>query len=122
MSIPMWPARVSQQERRISTGLACSLVFLLATNLVAQARQPTTGGTVRIGDWAEPVGTLNPYFAPNAGVKVVVDPTLEGLARVGPDGTYAPVLAATIPSQASGDVSPDGTMVTWKLKPSVTWS
>ena len=32
------------------------------------------------------------------------------------------MLAAEIPTQANGDVSADGTVVTWKLKPGVTWS
>ena len=37
-------------------------------------------------------------------------------------GPICPLLAAEIPTQANGDVSADGTVVTWKLKPGVTWS
>jgi ABC-type transport system substrate-binding protein len=33
-----------------------------------------------------------------------------------------PVLAEEIPTQANDDVSADGTVVTWRLKPGVTWS
>ena len=53
---------------------------------------------------------------------IFVELTLDGLSRGSPDGSSLPVLAAEVPTQANGDVSPDGTVVTWKLKPGVTWS
>jgi peptide/nickel transport system substrate-binding protein len=47
---------------------------------------------------------------------------VEGLWAAQPDGQIGPVLATEIPTQQNGGVSPDGRMVTWKLKPSVMWS
>jgi peptide/nickel transport system substrate-binding protein len=67
-------------------------------------------------------GTLNPYALAAGQTRMVASTALEGLAGNAPDGTYVPVLAAELPAQANGDVSADGTVVTWKLKPGVTWS
>lgn len=83
--------------------------------------QPRTGGAVRYGWPAEP-NTLNQYFTSAQSPKYFADFSLEGLARGGPDGSYLPILAAEVPTQANGDVSADGTRVTWKLKSDVTWS
>jgi peptide/nickel transport system substrate-binding protein len=107
----------------------CAIAALGALLLTAPATaqtpavgQPTPGGIVSIGYPLEPV-TLNPYFAStDLGARTFTELVLDGLARGAPDGSYLPILAAEIPTQANGDVSPDGTVVTWKLKPGVTWS
>jgi peptide/nickel transport system substrate-binding protein len=107
--------------RTCATAVLASL--LISTPATAQAPangQPKAGGTLRIGYLVEPP-TLNPYFATSVNV-AFSELTLDGLTRGAPDGSYLPVLAAEIPTQANGDVSPDGTVVTWKLKPGVTWS
>ena len=96
-----------------------SLVSAAATAQAHADGQPKAGGTARVGAWPEPP-TLNPYFASSSNV-MLVELTLDGLSRGGPDGSYLPVLATQIPTQANGDVSLDGTVVTRKLKPGVTW-
>jgi peptide/nickel transport system substrate-binding protein len=98
-----------------------SLIALPASAQTPTASQPKTGGTLRMVRWTAPV-TLNPYFVNSPSAYTVAELALDGLARVGPDGTSEPKLAAEIPTPANGDVSPDGTVVTWKLKPGVTWS
>jgi peptide/nickel transport system substrate-binding protein len=98
-------------------------VLLLTTPATAQtpgSGQPRVGGSLRLIYWAQPQ-TLNPFFV-NDPRSTFAELALDGLARVGPDGSFVPLLAAEIPTQANGDVSADGTVVTWKLRPGVTWS
>src|SRR5260370_2536375 len=104
-----------------TSALGLSLVAVPATAQVPANSQPKTGGTLRMATSAAPA-TLNPYFDNSAPTRLLANLDLQGLARVAPDGSYLPVLAAEIPTQANGDVSPDGTVVTWKLKPGVTWA
>jgi peptide/nickel transport system substrate-binding protein len=107
-----------------TTAAAALGLMLLTAPATAQAPdsgQPKAGGSVRIGDWSEP-STLNPYFSNGRPSQAFAELTFDGLARGAPDGSYMPILAAEIPTQANGDVSPDGTVVTWKLKPGVIWS
>jgi len=104
-----------------TSALGLLLVAMPATAQVPANSQPKTGGTLRMATSAAPA-TLNPYFDNGAPTRLLANLDLQGLARVAPDGSYLPVLAAEIPTQANGDVSPDGTVVTWKLKPGVTWS
>jgi peptide/nickel transport system substrate-binding protein len=103
------------------TALGFVLLVVPATAQAPASGQPRTGGTVRIGMLSEP-GTLNPYAVAAGNVGMLASTTLEGLAGNAPDGTYLAVLAAELPTQANGDVSPDGTVVTWKLKHGVSWS
>src|SRR5260370_19753355 len=103
-----------------TSALGLSLVAVPATAQVPANSQPKTGGTLRMATSAAPA-TLNPYFDNGAPTRLLANLDLQGLARVAPDGSYLPVLAAEIPTQANGDVSPDGTVVPWKLKPGVTW-
>jgi peptide/nickel transport system substrate-binding protein len=103
------------------TALGFVLLVAPATAQAPASGQPKTGGTVRIGMPTEP-STLNPYAVSTGTTRILTSTTLEGLAGNAPDGTYLPVLAAELPTQANGDVSADGTVVTWKLKPGVTWS
>jgi peptide/nickel transport system substrate-binding protein len=107
------------------TSVIGALGLLLVTAPVAAqapaSGQPKAGGTLRLGSWLEPT-TLNPYFTTSKTGMAISEVVLGGLARGAPDGSFAPILAAEIPTQANGDVSPDSTVVTWKLKPGVTWS
>jgi peptide/nickel transport system substrate-binding protein len=80
------------------------------------------GGTLRLIYWNAPP-TMIPYFVSTVSpARVFAELTLDGLARVAPDGSYLPILAAEIPTQANGDISADGRVVTWKLKPGISWS
>ena len=104
---------------------ALLVLLLVAAPSAAQtpvSGQPRTAGTLRMAESPGGPTTLNPYFTTSADTRMLTDLNLEGLARVGPDGSYLPLLAAEIPTQSNGDVSADGTVVTWKLKPNVTWS
>jgi peptide/nickel transport system substrate-binding protein len=98
-------------------------LLLLTASATAQVPggQPKVGGALRAIYWT-PLSTLNRYFVQSPGTARFSELTLDGLARLGPDGFYVPELAAEIPTQTNGDVSSDGTVVTWKLKPGVLWS
>ncbi|MBI5628659.1 MAG: peptide ABC transporter substrate-binding protein, partial [Candidatus Rokubacteria bacterium] len=87
----------------------------------AQGKLPERGGTIRIGLWQEP-STLNPYYATMYATNLVANVVLEGLVAVDPAGNYYPVLAAEVPSVANGQVSADGRMVTYRLRPGLRWS
>jgi peptide/nickel transport system substrate-binding protein len=108
----------------LRAGIAAALgVVLLAAPLRAQTSansQPRSGGSVRIG-FIQPA-SLNPYFVTDAKVRALADLNLDGLARVSPDGSFVPVLTSEVPTLANGDVSPEGMVVTWKLKHGVIWS
>jgi peptide/nickel transport system substrate-binding protein len=99
---------------------AALMLLLMAPPATAQS-EPKAGGTLRMAVTVDPA-TLNPYFAGFGLERLQAQLNLEGLARVAPDGSYVPVLASEIPTQANGDVSPDGRVVTWRLKSGVTWS
>jgi peptide/nickel transport system substrate-binding protein len=109
----------------VRTGLGLLLGMLLVTTPAGAQTpaegQPRTGGTARIGYWLGPP-TLNPYFTTSYVSRTLSELTLESLAGVAPDGSYFPILASEVPTQANGDVSADGTVVTWKLKPGLIWS
>jgi len=101
--------------------LSLSLLVVPAAAQTSPDVQPKMGGTFRMTALPEPT-TLNAYFSGDISVKLLDNLNLEGLAHVAPDGSFVPALAAEIPTQANGDVSPDGTVVTWKLKSGVLWS
>ena len=48
--------------------------------------------------------------------------TLEPLASYDPEGRLVPRLAAAIPTVENGGIAPDGTRVTWRLRPDLRWS
>lgn len=105
----------------VTTTLAVLLVAAPAHAQSGASLQPRTGGTLRMTSLPEPT-TLNPYFSSDITIRMLGNLNLEGLTHVAPDGSFVPALAAEIPTHANGDVSPDGTVVTWKLKPDVVWS
>ncbi len=101
------------------------LAFAGATPAHAQApAYPPTkrggGGTLKILYW-QGATLLNPHFAVGTkdqdGSRVFYEP----LAAFAADGSLVPVLAAEVPSMDGGTISPDGRMVTWKLKRGVKW-
>lgn len=85
--------------------------------------QPRSGGTLVVA-WQEPE-TLNPLYA--AGIQAaaaVYAVAVEGLVRVTPDGTFAPLLAREVPTPENGLVTPDGTgmRVRYRLRDGIVWS
>lgn len=71
---------------------------------------------------SEDLETLNPYLSTAFIVQLVSDAIFDPL--VGPDeqGEYFPVLAERVPTQANGDISEDGTTITWHLRQDVQWA
>lgn len=86
---------------------------------------PVKGGTMTVAVWQEP-NTLYPYYAMQTVSVLVYEIALEGLVRVLPDGSYAPVLATEVPTSANGGVkvAPDGRRmdVTYHLRPGLKWA
>lgn len=66
--------------------------------------------------------TLNPHLASGyqdfEAARIVYEP----LASYNAEGELVPFLAAEIPTVENGGVAEDGTSVTWKLRPNVSWS
>jgi len=102
-------------------GMLCLLLMAGVSLAHGQGKPPERGGTIRIGLWQEP-STLNPYYATMYATNLVANVVLEGLVAVDPAGTYYPVLATEVPSVANGQVSADGRMVTYRLRPGLRWS
>ena len=78
------------------------------------------GGDLKILMWDAPT-LLHPHFG--RGLRDLTASRLfyEPLASATPDGQFAPVLAAEIPSLKNGSVAKDGLSVTWRLKKNVVW-
>lgn len=108
-----------------------TLAELLATAIPVRAQTPQApsrfqpgkrggGGKLRLLWWQGPT-ILNPHLSTGTkdfdAARVVYEP----LASFDTDANFVPVLAVEIPSQDNGGLSKDGTTVTWKLKPGVTW-
>jgi len=132
-----WVAQVAEgrlQRREFSArlarlGLGPAVSSVLLAGLAQAQPQPTPaykpvkrggGGLLKVLLWQGPT-LLNPHFATGTkdadGARVFY----EALARWDIDGELRPVLAAEIPSRASGGVAADGRSVTWKLKRGVKW-
>ena len=79
------------------------------------------GGTARFLLYEDP-NTLNPFTGATSIAYQAIAAIFEGLAENLPDGTFAPVLAAEIPTLDNGGVSADLTTVTWRLKEGLLWS
>ena len=80
------------------------------------ATSPQAGGTLIVGSPQEPE-TLNPLLSAQSIADALSSLTIEGLVEVDAEGKYAPVLAEALP-----EVSEDGLVVTYKLKPGVKFS
>ncbi|MFO7635411.1 MAG: peptide ABC transporter substrate-binding protein, partial [Caldilinea sp.] len=82
----------------------------------AVAGEPVRGGVVIVGTPQEP-GVLNPLLASSSIEDAISSFTVEGLVQVDNEGNYVPVLAEALP-----EVSDDGLVATYKLKPDITFS
>jgi peptide/nickel transport system substrate-binding protein len=90
----------------------------------APAAGPTKrggGGQVKLLWWQAPV-VLNPHLVQGQKDTDASRPVYEPLMTITADGKYVPILAAEVPSQQNGGLSPDQKVVTWKLKPGLKWS
>jgi peptide/nickel transport system substrate-binding protein len=78
------------------------------------------GGALKLL-WWQAATLLNPHFAVGAKDQGASRIFYEPLAGWDNDGNLVPFLAAEIPDRENGGLAPDGTSVTWKLKPGVAW-
>ncbi len=124
--------RVSRRsfiQKMMAVGIsapAASQILMQAGVAAAQTAYKYTptkrggGGPVKLLYWQGPT-LLNPHFATGSkdqdGSRLFYEP----LASWDEDGNLVPVLAAQIPSREDNTIAADGTSVTWKLKPGVTW-
>lgn len=65
--------------------------------------------------------SLNPIIGQTSIAVQVTTTILEPLAETLPDGSWAPILAAELPTLENGGVSEDLLTVTWKLREGVLW-
>ena len=116
-------------QRMVAAGLTAPIASqILVWNGVAMAQskwdyKPTKrggGGPLKVLWWQGPT-LLNPHFAVGTKEQDAARIFYEPLANWDPDGNLIPVLAADIPTRENGGLSPDGTTVTWKLKPGIKW-
>lgn len=82
----------------------------------AVSGEPVKGGVVIVGTPQEP-GTLNPLLALSSIEDAIGSFIIEGLVQVDENGEYVPVLAAALP-----EVSEDGLVITYQLKPDVKFA
>jgi peptide/nickel transport system substrate-binding protein len=124
-----------RQFMRTMLGLGLSgpcIANLLATYQTAAAQTlpagataftPTKrggGGRLRLLWWQAPT-ILNGHLSTGTKDYDASRAVYEPLAGFNRDGEFVPILAAAIPSLENGDLSPDGTTVTWHLKQGVAW-
>lgn len=86
------------------------------SDAAATSSEPVRGGAVVIGTPQEP-GVLNPLLASSSIEDAISSFTIEGLVQVDNQGNYVPVLAEALP-----EVSEDGLLLTYKLKPDIKFS
>jgi len=116
-------------QRLVGLGLSAPMASMLlmhhgiAQSQPAPAYKPTKrggGGTLKTL-WWQGATLLQPHFANGTkdqeGSRIFYEP----LASWDGDGNLVPVLAAEVPTRENGGLSPDGKVVTWKLKKGVTW-
>jgi peptide/nickel transport system substrate-binding protein len=77
-------------------------------------------GTLRIALASSP-NTLNPLLGTQVIESFIASIVLDGLVIATPNGTIAPLLAQTVPTQANGGISRDGRTIVYKLRRGVKW-
>ncbi|HLJ58159.1 MAG TPA: peptide ABC transporter substrate-binding protein [bacterium] len=78
-------------------------------------------GVLKLLYWQAPT-ILNPHLAQGTKDFHAAHLCCEALLSVDASGRFTPVLAATVPSRANGQIAADGKSVTYKLKPGVKWA
>ena len=116
-------------QRMVGLGLSAPMAsMLLMHHGIAQSQTNATykptkrgGGGVLKTLWWQGATLLQPHFANGTkdqeGSRIFYEP----LASWDGDGNLVPILAAEIPTRENGGLSPDGKVVTWKLKRGVQW-
>jgi len=116
-------------EKMVWLGLTVPMASQILYASGVTSGQPTSdykplkrggGGALKTLFWQGPT-LLNPHFAVGTKDQVGSRVFYEPLAAWDPDANLVPILAAEIPSQENGGLSPDGLSVTWKLKKGVQW-
>jgi peptide/nickel transport system substrate-binding protein len=121
--------RLAHHARRLT--LQATLLFALLLTACSQTSnpvppptpQPLPGSlkTAIIPLPEDPPG-FNAYLSDTGYEEVLGELVYEGLAEMAPDGSFYPKLALELPSYENGDISPDGLIVTWKLRDHIRWS
>jgi len=116
----------------IGLGLSAPCIahlLVASTPAQAQTKQPVAdfvptrrggGGKLRLLWWQAPT-ILNPHLSSGTKDSDASRVVYEPLAAVDLDANFVPILAVEIPSLNNGGLAKDGTSVTWRLKPGVTW-
>lgn len=95
--------------------------FLLCAVMLAACASPHERGVLRIADIVDPP-SLDPLLAHDQatiGYDLLICQTLIGLDA---SNRLVPVLVTRIPSRANGDISADGTRITYHLRPDVRFA
>ena len=87
----------------------------------AAVRHRGQGGTLTLLYFQAPT-MVNPHLSSGTKDLSASRITYEPLASFNKDSELVPVLAAEVPSLENGQVAPDGTYVTWKLRQDVKWA
>ncbi len=87
-----------------------------AAGEAAAPGEPVRGGTFVVGSPQEP-GVLSPLLASSSIEDAINSLTIEGLVQIDEQGNYVPVLAEALP-----EVSEDGLLITYKIKPGIKFS
>lgn len=131
---PQWPspygkapprhrsARIMKAPGAILLALALALAGCSKSGSVAGQRHPwTQAGVLRVAESEEPKN-LNPLLAGTT-PEVFIDRLMfEPLLSADPRGNTVPMLAAVVPTQANGGISPDGLTIRYRLRRNVRWS
>ncbi len=80
-----------------------------------------SGGELLILQWQAP-SQANTMLSSGTKDLLAGSIVLEPLARVAPDGSLVPTLAAEIPTVDNGGVAADFSSITWTLKEGIVWS
>ncbi|MGB3307726.1 MAG: peptide ABC transporter substrate-binding protein [Thermomicrobiales bacterium] len=80
-----------------------------------------SGGDLRLLQWQAP-SHLSPHVATGDKDNLAAQLVLEPLMHFLPDGSFAANLITEVPTHENGLLAQDGTSVTFKLLPGVTWS
>jgi peptide/nickel transport system substrate-binding protein len=110
------PGSSSTTAKPAAPAAAPAAAPVTAASPVAAPADPNvkTGGVAKIGLYQEPI-LLNPMLGSQTAAELVSRNIIEGLVQATPDGNYAPLLAAEVPTIQNGGVTADGLTVTWKM-------
>ena len=107
-------------------GLALATALALAAPLLAAGCGAVgfggDGGRVLTLRYWQAPSLPSPYLSSGFKDRDASAVTLEPLASYDPEGRLVPRLAAAIPTVENGGIAPDGTRITWRLRPDLRWS